>query len=166
MEKEEPLLGIVGIGEPPAAFKGQKVLLHHRNGRVAFYVRLIFYIQKVDFKAIFIPANYIAFYFSLILARKLLLCRQLHYLVLPPMRKICPLSNVTVPCPYLSPGKKSPVTSRSLQPLTISIELLHDDQLIDKTVAVSNSIKGKKEAEKKERGGGVVTEARTHSFIS
>ena len=57
MEKEEPLLGIVGIGEPPAAFKGQKVLLHHRNGRVAFCVRLIFYIQKVDFKAIFIPAK-------------------------------------------------------------------------------------------------------------
>ena len=48
----------------------------------------------------------------------------------------------------------------------LHFELLHDDQLIDKTVAVSNSIKGKKEAEKKERGGGVVTEARTHSFIS
>ena len=33
----------------------------------------------------------------------------------------------------------------------LHFELLHDDQLIDKTVAVSNSIKGKKEAEKKER---------------
>ena len=33
----------------------------------------------------------------------------------------------------------------------LHFELLHDDQLIDNTVAVSNSIKGKKEAEKKER---------------
>ena len=71
MEKEEPLLGIVGIGESPAAFKGQKVLLHHRYGRVAFYVRLIFDIQKEDFKAIFIPTKLLHYRFQSLIGFKL-----------------------------------------------------------------------------------------------
>ena len=83
------------------------------------------------------------------------------------MRKICPFSKVTVPCPYLSPGRKSPVTSRSLQPLTISILncYMMISSLIKQLQSVTASKARKRQRRKKERGG-VVTEARTHSFIS